>query len=109
MGYYTVHNLDIPGNELSVEEVAAKLAETYNDLDTRYWLSAITGEDVAKWYGHPEDMREISKHWPDILFTLSGVGEETGDVWAEYYLGGKVHREFQPEWVPPPFDPRQLV
>ena len=109
MGYYTGHNLDIPGNGPSVEEVAAKLAEINNDLDTRWWLSTIAGEDVAKRYDHTQDMREISKYWPGILFTLSDIGEETGDVWVEYYLSGKVHQEVQPEWVPPPFDPRQLV
>ena len=35
-------------------------------------------------------MKEFSKLFPIALFSLSGEGEEQGDIWVEYYQNGKM-------------------
>lgn len=34
-------------------------------------------------------MRKVSTMFPDELLTISGVGEESGDIWKAYFLNGK--------------------
>lgn len=46
--------------------------------------------EPCKWYDYNEEMAEFSKKYPNWLFTLSGTGEEAGDIWKRYYLNGKV-------------------
>lgn len=46
--------------------------------------------DTCKWYDHVKEMAEFSKKFPDVLFILSGEGEESGDIWRKYFLDGKV-------------------
>jgi len=38
-------------------------------------------------------MVEYSKRHPKVVFKLSGEGEESGDIWTEYYQDGKMQRE----------------
>ena len=45
--------------------------------------------EVCKWYDHTEDLIKFSINYPTWLFTLSGEGEEAGDVWKLYVLNGK--------------------
>ena len=45
--------------------------------------------DECKWYEWENDMKRLSGDFPDILFTLEGEGEDSGDVWKAYFLGGK--------------------
>ncbi len=45
--------------------------------------------DMIKWYDHESDLAFISKQYPEVLFTLSGDGEESGDIWKKYFKGGK--------------------
>ena len=108
MGNYTQFFLEVSDNGPSLDDVAGKLAETCGYPDINRWLQFITAEDDAKWYDHTLDMRNISKHWPDVLFALHGIGEENGDMWVEYHWNGKVQTETQPEWEPPAFCPQKL-
>lgn len=50
-------------------------------------------KEQMKWYEHTLDMKKISTKFPDILFILSGQGEEPGDLWREYHLNGKFQFE----------------
>ena len=103
MGYYTDY-------ELTVEFYARdKLSgkETYRSLDT------LTAEEISKeldkmgvfdtidliggwcyanckWYEHDHDMLLLSWKFPDVLFTLHGIGENSDDMWYAYYLNGKM-------------------
>lgn len=43
-----------------------------------------------KWYKHEDDMRQLSSRFPDILFTLSGKGEENEDIWVKYFKAGRM-------------------
>jgi len=46
--------------------------------------------DEYKWYDHTYDMMKISKLFPDVIFRLSGDGEEREDMWHEYFHNGQV-------------------
>jgi hypothetical protein len=68
------------------------------------WIGDV---DSCKWYEHEEDMRKLSALFPDVLFTLSGEGEESGDIWKMYVKGGKSH-SVSAEIVLPEFDETKL-
>jgi len=85
MGYYTRHKLEIvEGNDYvtDYEKEISELADYGNCF-----------EDEIKWYDHQKNMVEYSKRHPKVVFKLSGEGEESGDIWTEYYQDGKMQRE----------------
>lgn len=62
------------------------------DMDEDY----LNGSATTKWYESEDDMRKVSLQFPEYLFILRGEGEESGDLWVEYYLNGKtVHHQAQ--------------
>lgn len=63
--------------------------------------------DSVKWYDHEQDMKEVSKQFPDIIFELHGEGEDTGDIWDKYFKNGKI-QVCRAEIVIPPFDESKL-
>ena len=88
MGYYTSHKLEIAegDNDLisalrSYEEGAGYALEDNGDTAER-----------CKWYDHESDLRRFSATHPQALFKLSGEGEDSGDIWIEYYRAGKMQR-----------------
>lgn len=48
----------------------------------QYWY------DHAKWYDRDEEMKELSKCFPDVVFWLEGMGEDADEKWREYYWNG---------------------
>ncbi len=84
MGYYTRHELEILEGENHEINYAAEIAivSGYGD----------NFDDCIKWYDREKDMRAYSKKHPDTLFKVSGEGEESGDIWAEYYQNGLMYR-----------------
>jgi hypothetical protein len=59
--------------------------------DASYALNADgTTQESSKWYEHEDDLRELSARHPDTLLTLSGEGEEAGDIWVKYFLNGEM-------------------
>ena len=65
-------------------------------------------DDASKWYDNEKEMLELSKEFPDILFKLHGVGEESEDIWNEYFMSGK-SQYCKAEFVIPPFDRDKLI
>jgi hypothetical protein len=62
---------------------------------------------ATKWSDHEEDMREISKQWPGVVFCVNGIGEDWDDIWDQYFKDGKAQMcgariEFDP------YDPNKL-
>ena len=107
MGYYTWHNLEvsrIPGytNGPTPEDAIKQLRE--DSEGAKYALDEDgNGQDSCKWYEHEQDLRNISRKFPHLLFKLSGEGEENGDLWEIYAVNG-VLQECRAEIVYPPMD-----
>lgn len=43
----------------------------------------------AKWYEYEADMCLLSTKFPDVMFELSGQGEDSEDMWIAYFYQGK--------------------
>lgn len=85
MGYYTLHRLEIIEGNDHITDYEKEIGEL-SDYRTS------TFKDSIKWYDHKEHMLSYSKFHPKTLFKLFGEGEESGDLWQEYYLNGKMQR-----------------
>ncbi|MBQ4817633.1 hypothetical protein IHP72_15365 [Bacillus pumilus] len=86
MGYYTQY-------EVEMDKDAELVREYVNEnFDGNGCLTAVFNgwDDELKWYGHEVDMRSVSRQFPDVLITLTGEGEESGDMWRKYFKGGKM-------------------
>lgn len=80
MGYCTKFNLEITPEHGEVRGYLSK------NEDMCY---ALGGGDSCKWYDHEADMIQMSREFPDILFELTGEGEEAGDLWRKYFKNEK--------------------
>lgn len=47
-------------------------------------------QQKVKWYGHENVMKYLAKRFPDVCFTLSGIGELSGDYWQKHFKGDKM-------------------
>ena len=86
MGYITVYELRvIEGNE-------SLIAEFREECEEAKWCLDDEGNcnDSGKWYESDSDMEAFSKKHPEALFELSGDGEESTDIWKQYWRNGKV-------------------
>lgn len=112
MGYYTTHELEIKENrsELTYEEVRELTIRKLTELDViDYALDEnLESYDAVKWYEHKTNMAKLSTEVKDVLYMLSGEGEENCDMWKEYWINGMCHR-CQAEIVYPEFDASKLV
>ena len=80
MGYYTDYDIEVKDGG-DVDHIKNIQIETGNGFLFEYG---------TKWRTRQKDMKNYSLHHPDTLFTLKGLGEESPDVWIEYYKNGKV-------------------
>ncbi len=99
MGYYTDYSLSAQwrgDGEVSEEKIKALNAEVkkmnifdgydgYGGYNSGWFVS-------AKWYDWEDDMLLLSSRFPEFLFTMEGHGEDSDDMWLEYFLGGQVQR-----------------
>jgi hypothetical protein len=44
--------------------------------------------ESMKWYDYDNDMKELSREYPNVMLVLSGEGEEPGDLWRAWYMNG---------------------
>jgi hypothetical protein len=135
MGYYTNFSLEIEDSNEEIPQCLHKIPEgarfcpecgkPVGFFDAQYvvgkWAKEHPGPDgynidelleeqwdSCKWCEHEKDMRALSLEFPKFLFILSGEGEESGDIWKEYYLNGKMQRS-EAEIVIAPFDKSKLA
>ena len=86
MGYYTRHELEIVKGD---NDLIDKLRDVSEEA-TYALCSNGESEESCKWYTHQDELKKFSLSHPEALFKLSGEGEESGDIWHEYYQNGKV-------------------
>lgn len=113
MGYHTYYTLEHDATDEErkghVHEAilggALSEAFDYTGLVTAPPRNLYKGNvDEARWYEHEKDMRAFSVRFPEILFTLRGIGEdhthERPDIWIKYFKAGKM----QEARIQPVFD-----
>lgn len=96
MGYYSYFELSAkPFDSKTLvpmsryEELDVEIAKM-NVMEDHIYENEWSG--YGKWYDCREDMLLLSTKFPEMLFTLHGDGDETGDLWYEYYNNGRLQR-----------------
>jgi len=108
MSYLTYYLLQIESqNPIEHENVIAGLRESSADAREALF-SAGDPNRWSTWYEHEDDMRQLSSRFPDMLFTLSGEGEENEDIWVKYFKAGRMQASYA-TIVLDPFDETKLV
>lgn len=101
MGYYTqfsLHAQHKDGSDITPNEAAAIYEEIRSvtgiswyfsqPIETVEDINQFLGYERLKWYDCSADMTKISKKFPDIIFLITGNGEEDGDIWRHYFTNG---------------------
>ena len=94
MGYYTYYSLEAYENRgfVNAEKeaaITAALDEIFEgSIGDTTWVNFFY--DSMKWYEHDTDMLNLSRKFPEVLFILSGEGEERDDNWISYYKNGEI-------------------
>lgn len=110
MGYNTTYSL-----KFDTSKSKTKKREIFNEIQLRraagmdylYGIELDGYGEACKWYDHEEEMAEFSKIYPDVVFELSGEGEESGDIWKKYFKNGQ-KQICMAEIVYPPYDETKL-
>ena len=94
MGYYTnicmgIHPEPNQEDELKIMRAVASLMDKVpedqiGDNDALWCL-----DDAVKWYDRINDMIEVSHRFPEYTFVLDGEGEDSDDIWREFYHNGE--------------------
>lgn len=122
MGYMTDYSLEWTGakgstkpcancggtGKIGVNDAVQEFVDNEPSLFGGTETLASVLDDSCKWYEHEEDMKRISRQFPNVLFTLHGSGEESGDVWVKYFKDGKMQAS-KAEIKLAAFDPKQLA
>lgn len=105
MGYYTLYSLEVlnaPDPTVIIQQLRKKCDYAEASLNENG-----SSEERLTWYDHEADLRAFSKKHPQLLFRLSGEGEESGDARDKYFKDGKM-QECRAVTTKPPFDPSKL-
>lgn len=92
MGYYTKFEIDI--DDIKNADADIKNAFYSNNLENfiseRNDYKQNPFYERCKWYNHEKFMKRFSEQYPNILFILSGYGEDVLDIWKKYFKNGKM-------------------
>jgi len=83
MGYYTKYELEIENEKGEFIDTTPFIKEIEKIVDYNPF------EEPSKWYEAINDMKKISKKYPDLIFILYGKGEDPEDIWKYYFKNGK--------------------
>ena len=87
MGTYTNYELavsikDSDKHKYNAKAIISHLRAEYYEANTALYEDGTTANE-AKWYESDNDMKEFSKKYPDVLFSLSQTMEGEGDDYDE--------------------------
>lgn len=103
MGYYTQHTLSvIEGNPDLIRQFRDECEEAQYCLDENGNCN-----EEGKWYESDKDMKAFSLKHPEALFEMNGSGENSDDIWRQYWKNGKV-QNVETERTYEPFDNEKL-
>lgn len=97
VGYYTEYNMTVHNvkDEEQLEELH-ELLDDYGILQYALDFGTLYGDEVeffscgaVKWHEHEEDMKKVSKEFPDMVFQLRGNGDDPEDIWEKYFQNGE--------------------
>ena len=104
MGYITQFDLDLDGPEEALQEFVEAGDNGGETASGVYYMDFVNGETIScKWYNSKEDMIELSKKFPELLFSVDAAGEEPGDLWKAWARNGK-YKRIEPEMIWPKVD-----
>lgn len=90
MGYATSYKLHVENPPKGfTKKTLAKIIRENEEMSYALEEDGSTAES-CKWYDCDTDMLRISLKYPEVLFILSGTGEESGDIWRTYFKNGKM-------------------
>jgi hypothetical protein len=98
--------IELGDGKQSLDEIMAKKIKASEEM-SYYLCEDGSGNNSGKWYSCDHDMIAVSLEIPNVLFTLHGEGEESGDIWDAYFLNGKMQKE-KARIVIDPFDAKKL-
>lgn len=109
MGYYTWFEMSVRENKgnYKVDDIVQYMKKEFDECGVKFYpfecaIESLDGDDSdasyfglicdqsSKWYDCDEDMLEMSKAFPEIVFCLHGEGEAPEDLWDRYYKNGKM-------------------
>ena len=100
MGYSTDYTLTTdctePTGQAEIHDALMAIEEAQYALESVDDGVEYETAQGCKWYEHETDLKRLSKKFPTVTFTLSGEGEEQGDVWRTIFRDGK-HKTIEPE------------
>ncbi len=119
MGYYTDYTLSVSRLEKGEDGSIKMMDDIPPDLEDQ-----IEGEIIkldifedgsirdayyshTTWYDHEQDIRLLSAKFPNMVFWLSGQGDDREDIWDKYFIDGKMQACYA-KIVYGEFDPAEL-
>jgi hypothetical protein len=94
MGYYTAFKITTNSEQPRILELLAfRLSEISEHLFEIRELALKTSEAI-KWYEYHKHLKKISSEptFKDLIITVEGEGEKSGDIWKEIYKNGENKR-----------------
>lgn len=90
MGYYTTFSLTL---EEGPREQYEKMLE---DIDAIMGDNEMSSSEstYAKWYSYRKDIKNLSLKYPNIIFRVNGDGEDSNDLWQDFWHAGKCFSEW---------------
>ena len=89
MGYYTTYSLT---HEEGPREQFKKMLEDIDAMMGDNEMSSFESIN-AKWYSYEMDIKQLSLKYPDIIFRVNGDGEDSDDLWQDFWHAGKCFSE----------------